>query len=432
MQIMTCYVFPDDNTGTNGDAPYIQWVATFSGTVRLLTSEFPCSSNAPNPPFNKLAYRSVALGWSTTPVSPYSISASGGSNFSFTVHTTVGTTYSATSNDSWIKNVVASSGGVVTYDVDLNTTSSRSGSISIKNGCGTTALTFSINQAGVSCIYSLNPTSSSLSSNASSGNFFNVNTTSGCNWNATSNDSWITITAGSTGSGNGSVYYSVNANGGSSALQGTITTGGKTFTVNQAGISCSYSLNPTSSNLSSNASSSNSFSVNTTSGCNWNSNSNDSWITITSGSSGTGTGTISFSVTGNGSSSSRQGTITAAGKTYTVYQDGISCSYTLNPSSSSLPSSASIGVLFHVYTSAGCSWSAASNDSWITINTGLSGTGNGNIYFSVSANGGTVSRQGTITAAGKTYTVNQAGSGSSTPTIVIYITKWWGKLVDKY
>lgn len=54
---LLCY--SDDECGVSGNAPYIRWTATFTGTVRLLTSVFNCQSNAPNPPYSTLAYRSV-------------------------------------------------------------------------------------------------------------------------------------------------------------------------------------------------------------------------------------------------------------------------------------------------------------------------------------------------------------------------------------
>ena len=62
-----------------------------------------------------------------------------------------------------------------------------------------------------------------------------VRAPSGCSWAAVSNSSWIRITAGSSGSGNGSVSYTVTANPSSSARTGTLSIGGWTFTVTQAG-----------------------------------------------------------------------------------------------------------------------------------------------------------------------------------------------------
>ncbi len=51
----------------------------------------------------------------------------------------------------------------------------------------------------------------------------------------TSNDSWIIIDSGNSGSGNGTVDYTVSSNAGSSSQTGTMTIAGKTFTVTQDG-----------------------------------------------------------------------------------------------------------------------------------------------------------------------------------------------------
>jgi hypothetical protein len=56
-----------------------------------------------------------------------------------------------------------------------------------------------------------------------------------------SNNAWITITAGSSGTGNGTVNYDVSANTGA-ARNGTITIADQTFTVAQAG--CQYVVTP--------------------------------------------------------------------------------------------------------------------------------------------------------------------------------------------
>jgi hypothetical protein len=55
---------------------------------------------------------------------------------------------------------------------------------------------------------------------------------------------------------------------------------------------------------------------------------------------------------------------------------------------------------------AGCSWTAVSQDSWITVTAGGSGSGNGTVTYSVAANPG-AARKGTIRIAGKTFTVQQ-------------------------
>ena len=56
----------------------------------------------------------------------------------------------------------------------------------------------------------------------------------GCNWTAVSNVPWITIIGPSSGSGNGSVTYSVaHYTGKRKKRNGTATIAGRTFTVTQ-------------------------------------------------------------------------------------------------------------------------------------------------------------------------------------------------------
>ncbi len=69
-------------------------------------------------------------------------------------------------------------------------------------------------------------------------------TSSDATWTATSNVSWITITAGANGTGNGTVTYSVAANSTGAQRVGTITIGGQTFTITQAALSAGLAFYP--------------------------------------------------------------------------------------------------------------------------------------------------------------------------------------------
>ena len=86
--------------------------------------------------------------------------------------------------------------------------------------------------------------------------------------------------------------------------------------------------------------------------------------------------------------------------------------------------------MVNVSTQEGCSWTAVlittttttilpaptsttttNNDTeWIIITSGSSGIGNGKVSYEVAANTGTTARTGTMTIAGKTFTVTQAGT----------------------
>jgi len=65
-----------------------------------------------------------------------------------------------------------------------------------------------------------------------------------------------------------------------------------------------------------------------------------------------------------------------------------------------------------VFLSASASWTATSNASWLTIAPGsASGSGNAFVNFSYTANAGPSAQTGTLTIAGLTFTVTQAGTG---------------------
>jgi len=83
------------------------------------------------------------------------------------------------------------------------------------------------------CTYSLSAAAASVGSSAGNGSL-NVVASAGCPWTVSNPSNFITITAGGSGTGNGTVYYSLAANSGDSRT-GTLTIASRTFTVTQAG-----------------------------------------------------------------------------------------------------------------------------------------------------------------------------------------------------
>jgi Zn-dependent metalloprotease len=97
---------------------------------------------------------------------------------------------------------------------------------------------------------------------------------------------------------------------------------------------------------------------------------------------------------------------------------GGTCSYSINPTSSSQPAGGGSGSV-SVTAGTGCAWTAVSNSGFITITSGSSGSGNGTVNYSVAANTGSSSRSGTMTIAGLTFTVNQAGTGGGGTQLIV-------------
>jgi phosphatidylserine/phosphatidylglycerophosphate/cardiolipin synthase-like enzyme len=70
-----------------------------------------------------------------------------------------------------------------------------------------------------------------------------------------------------------------------------------------------------------------------------------------------------------------------------------------------------------------CNWTAVSNATWITVASGASGNGNGQVAFSIERNFG-AARSGTLTIAGKTLTVSQAAPvPAGAKTVVLYASE---------
>ncbi len=246
------------------------------------------------------------------PTSPQSIGVEGGTG-SITVTAGAGCGWTAASNDTpWLTVTSGSSGsgsGSVGYSVTPNNlTSVRTGTLTIAGA------TFTFNQTA--CSYTLTPTSATVAVAGGSGSF-TMTTGSACSWTAVSNAGWITVTSGGSGPGGHSVNFSATANSGG-ARSGTITLGGKTFTVNQT--ACSYTVTPASLNVAY-AATTGTFTVTTSASCAWGVSSPVAWVTL--GAGGTGTGTVSYALTANTTASLRTTNLTVAGQTIGVSQAGM-------------------------------------------------------------------------------------------------------------
>ena len=147
------------------------------------------------------------------------------------------------------------------------------------------------------------------------------------------------------------------------------------------------------------------------------------WITVTSAGSGTGNGTVTFTAAAN-AGAARSGSILIGGQTYTVHQNGVAtgttagCGYLIQSSTTQTVTTAAGTGMIQIITGQNCAWTAASDASWLTIQSGSSGTGNGAISYAVTENGTGVARSGSIVMAGQMVAVNQAGGAvAGTPFI---------------
>jgi hypothetical protein len=135
-------------------------------------------------------------------------------------------------------------------------------------------------------------------------------------------------------------------------------------------------------------------------------------VRITAGLSGAGPGTVAFSVERTPTSLPRSTALSIAGQAFSISQDGAPCVIVVSPSSAPVAAGGGSGA-FEVNTPEGCSWTAVSNDGWLHVTAGASGSGDGTVGFSAEPNPGPA-RTGTIAAGGKTFTASQAAGGALT------------------
>ncbi len=304
-------------------------------------------------------------------------------------------------------------------------------------------------------LLTLSQTTQSFTATGGSGSVA-VTAQGGCTWTATSNANWLTTT--SSGSGNGTVNFTVAANPSASQRTGTLTIGAQTFTVTQAAatpiaVSLATTLTAapganlvvpimvgdlTGSNVvaydfvltfdpsvlqlqstpidaAGTLSSGFTFTPNT---------STAGRLTVSAfGTTAlTGTGTLlklNFTVVGQAGAATpltwqsfrfNEGTPEAATTNgrFTITNP---CSYALTPTTQSFTSDGGTGAV-NITTASGCVWIATSEADWITITSSRSGVGSDTLRYEVARNTAGM-RSSTITISGQRLTITQAGTLAS-------------------
>jgi hypothetical protein len=315
--------------------------------------------------------------------------------------------WTALTSNAWITintGVSGTGNGSLGYTVAAYTIpGTRTGSITVNGEI------FSVTQTGQACTYAIVPSSRAHSAASENGSV-SVTAASGCAWTAANTNSWIALISGTSGSGDGTINYTVDANPAGLSRSGVFVVAGQTFTVTQAGASCTFTISPTTQNHAAGVSAA-SVTVTTIPGCSWTVDNTNAWIQITSAVDGTGSGTVAYSVDANPGSIARTGVVTVAGRALTVTQGGQSCSYVLVPTTRAHGGTAETGLVA-VTSVAGCSWTSSNSNAWITLGV-ASGIGSGSVGYSLAANSILASRTGLVVIAGQTFTITQSGASCS-------------------
>ena len=291
--------------------------------------------------------------------------------------------------------------GTATYSVASNGTSlTRSGMLLIGDQ------SFTVTQSGVPCVYTLNP-SNRVHSFTAATNVVTVLSPIGCVWAVNNTNNWITILAGTNGTGTGVVTYAISANPASFARTGLVLVAGQVLAVTQQASPCVYSLSPTNAFYSANGDF-DTFELNTLIGCPWTLVNTNPWVQIFTDLSGVGSASMIFGFDSNPTGASRTGLVQVAGQTFSIVQAGLACTFTLSATNGGHGPVAETNSL-NVATLVGCPWTVLNPNGWISILSSANNSGSGPVTYSVSANPSALGRTGTVTMAGQAFTVRQAG-----------------------
>jgi len=181
-----------------------------NGRIRVLT---PIGSTVPS------------CAYSVTPTSLQAPAV--GDSLAVTVQTAAACSWTVSGLPSWstTSSQSGTGSGTITLTVAPNNSSSAL-SATIQIAGTSIAIT---QPSATACTYAISPGSQSFPAAGGNGTV-NVTAPAGCPWSATSSASWISITSGASGAGNGTIGYFVSANSGL-AHTGIIAIAGQSFAV---------------------------------------------------------------------------------------------------------------------------------------------------------------------------------------------------------
>ncbi|MBS1876654.1 MAG: SBBP repeat-containing protein [Acidobacteria bacterium] len=187
--------------------------------------------------------------------------------------------------------------------------------------------------------------------------------------------------------------------------------GGDVFVARLSPGSCAFTVTPSQIVLG-NDGGQVSVHVDTAASCPWTLTGMTQWAWLVSRTAGLGSGDVQLLVSAN-TGPDRSRTLLVAGKPVAISQTG-NCTYNVSITNTTIPSSGSGGETISVTTADGCVWYSSTDVDWIFMGypPTLSHNQSGSTGFTVAANTSAQTRVGHITAAGKTFTITETGSGS--------------------
>ena len=322
-----------------------------------------------------------------------------------------GVAWTAVANVDWLTVEPRSgrSSGTVAYRVAAyDETPTRSGSLTVAGE------TFAVTQTGVDV--TLSPMEKTLDWRANAFEVI-VGALATTQWTPIPEASWLSVVDSGHGYGDSAILVAVGENPSAASRTGTVAVGSKRVTVTQLGTAdLTLELTPTEATASAVGAYGN-IAVYGTPDAAWEAAPTVEWITISSGATGTGNGNIKYIVMANPLLTEREGTIKVTMAPGTGGGTGLEAVHRVRQGVIE-PMVSPVAVSFRasggstnvqLTVADNTQWTAESGDAWIKVTSASSSAGSAKIWFDASANPSTEGRTGTLTIAGKTVAVSQAG-----------------------
>ena len=224
---------------------------------------------------------------------------------------------------------------------------------------------------------------------------------SSATWTAAVSDPWITLNATS-GNVGYPVAYTVSANTNVEQRAGYVYVSGWVHTVTQDGVG--GTISQTNREIE-HQGGSGTIAVTAANKMVWQARPNVDWLSVTP-TSGAGEGSVTYQVAPYNEVATRQGTLTVAGNTFTVFQYGRRMK--LEPVNAAYNYETHV-IPITVNALAITQWSVTPNNSWISIVDGGNGHGGDLVTIAIGENPSYRARTGTVTIGTETFTVTQQG-----------------------
>ena len=220
-------------------------------------------------------------------------------------------------------------------------------------------------------------------------------------WSATVSDPWITLNATS-GNVGYPVAYTVSANTNVEQRTGYVYVSGWVHTVTQDGVG--GTISPEDREFE-HQGGSGTIAVTAANKMVWQARPNVDWLSVTP-TSGAGAGSVTYQVAPYNEVATRQGTLTVAGNTFTVFQYGRRMkldSYSVTKDYETHVIPVTVNAL------AITQWSVTPKNSWISVVDAGNGHGGDLVTIAIAENPSYKARTGTVTIGTETFTVTQQG-----------------------